>query len=259
MPRFEVKPDDLHRDLSRLWDHYESNWVALLGGEPLLHRDLVGVIDAVHEAAPGAKVSVVTNGTLLPKASPGFWEAIDGVQVCLYPGKELDRDELRHCRAQAREHGVPMVVTRIKTFRESYSELGTEDAALVRELFDGCLLKTGHSIAGGAFYKCPPSYFLPKAIDGVEDEGVPLDAVDLGERLRSYLAVAEPLSACSNCLGSAGRRFSQAQTGRAEFRGLQRRPTEDLLDRRLLRAPSRTRQRLKRFSPWYYRHERRLM
>jgi organic radical activating enzyme len=259
MPRLELAPDDLHRDLSRLWEHYDSNWVALLGGEPLLHRDLVGVIDAVRDAVAPARVSVVTNGTLLPQMSEAFWKAIDGVQVCFYPGKELGRDELRACRAKAAAHGVPMVVTRVDRFRESYSEIGTEDQALVRRIYEACALKTGHSIANGAFYKCPPSYFLPKAIGGLEDEGVRLDASDLGERLRAYLAASEPLSACGNCLGSAGRRFAQTQTARGEFRAHQQRPTEALLDARLLRPPSRWRSRLKRVSPRYYRHERRLM
>src|SRR5690242_1559574 len=52
LPRHELTAEALERDLSRLWRHYESAWVALLGGEPLLHRDLVGVIEAAHRAAP---------------------------------------------------------------------------------------------------------------------------------------------------------------------------------------------------------------
>jgi hypothetical protein len=262
LPRQELSAEAVHRDLSLLWGHYESNWVALLGGEPLLHRDLVNVIDAVRSAAPSARVSIVTNGTLLPRMTDAFWRAIGGVQVCLYPGKELSTDELRAARRKAREHGVPMVVTRIDTFRESYSELGTADDALVHEIYGACTLKQGHSIADGTFYKCPPAYFLPKVIEGLEHgdrAGVPLDDPDLGSRLRDYLADPEPLGACRNCLGTAGRRFAQTQTTRAAFRGHQQLATEELLDRRLLEPPPRVRARLAMLSPRYYRHERRLM
>ena len=261
LPRHELGPEDLERDLGRLWPHYESSWVALLGGEPLLHRDLVGVIEATHRAAPSARVAVVTNGTQLPRMSDAFWAAIDGVQVCLYPGKELGPEELRGCRAKADAHGVPMVVTRIDRFRESYSETGTADDALVGQIYDACELKFGHTIADGRFYKCPPSHFLPKVIDGLEPgaEGVLLDdEPDLGERLRAHLADNAPLQACRHCLGSSGRRFPQAQAPRAAFRELQRTATEGLLDRRLLRKPGRVRRQLVRLTPRYYR-ERRLM
>ncbi len=142
-----------------------------MGGEPLLHRDLVGVIEAVHAVAAPARVSVVTNGTLLPQMTDAFWRAIDGVQVCLYPGKELGREELRACGDKAKAHGVRLVATRINEFRESYSELGTEDEGLVREIYEACTLKTSHSIARGSFYKCPPSYFLPRVLDGARRRG----------------------------------------------------------------------------------------
>ena len=167
------------------------------------------------------------------------------MQVCFYEGKELGADELRVCRAQAKSHGVPMVVTPVDRFRESYSELGTSDQSLVRRIYDACSLKQGHSIADGRFFKCPPAYFLPKLLDGLEPEpGVELDnEPDLGERLRAHLADPEPLGACRNCLGTSGKRFRQGQTSRSEFRAHQQHPTEDLVDQRELRPPSRMRAR----------------
>jgi hypothetical protein len=189
-----------------------------------------------------------------------FWRAIDGVQVCFYAGNELGEEELQVCRGRARAHGVPIVVTPVTRFRESYTELGTADEGLVREIYSACTLRQSHAIADGRFYKCPPSYFLPKIVDGLDPEaGVALDGEpDLGERLRAYLGEGEPLGACRNCLGSSGKRFPQGQTGRSEFRSHQRRTTEELVDRRELRPPSRMRNRLRRVSPAYLR-ERRLL
>jgi Radical SAM superfamily len=260
LPRREASAEEVHRDLSRLWRHYEAGWVALLGGEPLLHRDLIEVIRAAKDAT-SARVSVVTNGLLLPRMPAAFWEAVDGVQVCLYPGKELAPAEVRDCRRRAREHAVPMVVTRVDRFRESYSETGTGDAALVERIYAACTLRHGHTIAAGHFYKCPPGYFLPKVLAGLEPGGgVRLDdGGDLGDRLRAHLGDPEPLAACGNCLGVSGRVFRQAQAPRAEFRALQQRTTEELLDPRRLKPPSRVRQRLTLLRPQYYLHERRLM
>lgn len=203
LSRHEMAAETVFRDLSRLWEHYESPWIALLGGEPLLHRDLVGVIEAARIAAFPARVAVVTNGTLLPRMPDAFWSAIDGVQVCLYAGKEIDRPALRRCRQQAKQHGVVMVVTRIDRFRESYSELGTADGDLVQRIYNSCEIKFAHTVASGRFYKCPPAHFLPRAIAGLAGagaDGVSLDdEPDLGERLREYLADSGPLEACRNC------------------------------------------------------------
>ena len=72
MPRFQLSADQVHHDLSLLWEHYRSGVVALLGGEPLLHRDLVAVIDAVQSLSAPPRVYVVTNGVLLPSMPAAF-------------------------------------------------------------------------------------------------------------------------------------------------------------------------------------------
>jgi cyclic pyranopterin phosphate synthase len=262
MPRREMSSDDVARDLGLLWEHYESRWVVLLGGEPLLHSNLAEVIDAVHAVTAPARVAVVTNGTLLARMPDAFWRAVDGVQVCLYPGKELERRVIRACRHKAKANGVAFRATWIDRFRESYSEVGTDDDELVGRIYAGCALKQGHTIANGTFYKCPPAYFLPKVVEprnpGVSD-GVPLAGPGLGARLREYLSTDEPLESCRNCLGSAGRSVPQSQTARSAFRSLQARPTAELLDVERLRPPAWTEQRLRKLRPRYYRHERRLI
>ena len=262
LPRRDVAPAAIFRDLSALAPHYHARWIRLLGGEPLLHKDILGAIAAARRSALPDRIAVVTNGVLLPRMPAAFWEAVDGVEVCLYPGKELGPDELRACRRRAKAHGVRLMVLRIDRFRESYSEVGTDDPALVQRIYDSCTLVGCHTVADGVFYKCPPAYFLPKLLGGSHaptDAGVRLDGEpDLRERLLDYLRDPEPLPTCQNCLGGAGRRFKHEQTARSEFRRLQSRPTEELVNRRYLRRPSRVRGGLVRLTPRYYREERRL-
>ena len=50
-PKDIADPETTARDLSRLARCYRANRVKLLGGEPLLHPDLVALADAVREAA----------------------------------------------------------------------------------------------------------------------------------------------------------------------------------------------------------------
>jgi organic radical activating enzyme len=236
LPRHLVEPDDVERDLSRLGEHYHARSIRLLGGEPLLHPRLLDVIAAARRSGVADGVCVVTNGVLLPRMPAEFWRAVTTVEVSLYPGKELTAPEQDACSERAAAAGVSLKLRRVDEFRESYSELGTRDRGLVQQIYDSCILRRNHTVAGGYFYRCPPSYFIPKlmTLDDVHD-GLRIEQdAGFGARLLRFLESSEPLGSCRNCLGSAGIRFPHGQTLRAEFRGRQQRPTEELLDRRYL-------------------------
>jgi organic radical activating enzyme len=239
LPRHAVEPESVARDLSILAAHYHAESIRLVGGEPLLHPELVDLVVAARATGVGGSVCIATNGVLLPRMPPEFWHAVDRVEVSLYPGKELSPDEQQWCREQAAAAGVDLRMGLIRQFRESYSELGTENDDLIRQIYESCVLAhrwRSHTIADGYFYKCPPSYFLPKLMR-VDDgrDGLRIEqAAGFRDRLLRYLESTEPLGSCRHCLGSSGKRFSHHQTARADFRVLQRRPTEELLDRRYL-------------------------
>src|SRR5438045_9060842 len=59
--------DVVARDLTTLAPSYHAKVVRLLGGEPLLHPDLGAVIDAVRGSGVCDRVTLVTNGVLLPR------------------------------------------------------------------------------------------------------------------------------------------------------------------------------------------------
>jgi organic radical activating enzyme len=239
LARHAVDPDVVGRDLSLLARHYRAQWIRLVGGEPLLHPALLDVIEATRRSGVGSTVCVVTNGVLLPGMPAAFWNAVDRVDVSQYPGKELSADDLAACTQRADAAGVELRVSRIHEFRESYSEVGTGDDLLVQRIYESCVLAhvwRNHTVADGFFYKCPPSYFLPKVLPlpGVHD-GIRIeDGPEFGRRLLRFLESQTPLASCRNCLGSSGARFAHGQTARAQFRERQRRPTEELVDEQYL-------------------------
>jgi len=237
-----VDPADVERDLSVLARHYRAKWVRLLGGEPLLHPDLLGVVDAVRRSGVAERIMLVTNGVRLPRVPSVLWASLDAVQVSQYPGHSLSSDALAECRSRARENCVSLWFREIDSFRESYSELGTSDDALVRRIYDSCEVAHKwqcHTVADGHFFKCGPSVFLhrtlPEALGDLRTDGVDLaDSDDLGRRLREYLESPDPLVACRNCLGTSGFTFAHEQVRRVSFRGLQNHRTEEMVDHRLL-------------------------
>jgi hypothetical protein len=233
-PKDIADPDATYRDLTRLARVYRPGRVKLLGGEPLLHPDLVALVDAVRATGITDNVTVVTNGVLLPRQSPEFWAAVDEVWVSAYPGYEPGEGELAQWRALSAEHGVEMTVHRYEQFRESHSEYGTEDLGLVRRIYNTCGIAhvwLCHAAINGVFYKCPESYFLPVLRGEDPRDGVVLtDDDDLGEQLLAHLNSPEPLYACRFCLGTVGLPFPHSQVKRREWRIPQQKPTEELID-----------------------------
>lgn len=239
LPRMVVDPAVLEHDLSLLAEHYRAHTVRLLGGEPLLHPGLDTIVEVVRRSGIGEMIRVVTNGVLLPRMPRSLWEAVDTVDVTMYPGHELTPEQLHSCRREADAAGTELLVSRRRMFRESYSEAGTDDVELIRRIYENCVIAhvwRSHTVANGVFYKCPQSYLLPKLFGRDPGlDGVALTEPDLARRLREYLASPDPLSTCGNCLGSAGRRFAHAQTRRAEFRRHQDTRAEELVDPHYLR------------------------
>jgi hypothetical protein len=242
MPRRVVSPQQIADDLGLLGRAYHARWVRLVGGEPLLHPNLLDVIEAARQTGIADRVSVVTNGVLLTKMDDEFWRAVDAIEVSLYPGKALDADAKRHCRELARRHDVDLRLVEIAEFRESFSVPGTSDDALVRRIYSRCEIAhvwRCHTVVDGYFYKCSPAYFLPKAIPACASydkaSGIQISASDeFSAELREYLDSPDPLPTCRHCLGTAGKRFAHTQVKRSDFAGQQNGSVEDLVSRRRL-------------------------
>src|SRR5262249_58572664 len=66
LPKHFVDPDALASDLTALARSYQVTVLRLLGGEPLLHPNLLDIMMAVRESHIAEKIEITTNGVLLP-------------------------------------------------------------------------------------------------------------------------------------------------------------------------------------------------
>lgn len=94
---FEEFYKDLVR-MSKLVDHIEV--IKLLGGEPFLSPILDQYIKAVGEIFPKSKVHVITNGLLISKATPEFWDVVYKnnvhIEVSVYPPTAKIIDQIKN-------------------------------------------------------------------------------------------------------------------------------------------------------------------
>jgi organic radical activating enzyme len=242
LPKYFVDPGSLCSDLTALSKSYRVNVLKILGGEPLLHPDLPEVLLAARESQIADRLEIWTNGLLLPRTDRRVWEAVDSIRISLYPGRSLKQDKLDACLDLARQHNVSLRYKHYQAFQESYSEQGTDDAELVQRIYTTCNNAHRwrcHTVADGWFFKCAQGYMIPKGIalgeQAISGNGIQIeDSPQFRDRLLSYLTSPDPLPACRNCLGSAGRYAGHQQVRRQEFRPAQDHPTEELIHPRLV-------------------------
>lgn len=253
--KYFMPPEQILKDLGLLAKYCQTRQVRLLGGEPLLHPELLQVIEAVRESGIGGIIRVVTNGILLNKMPELFWENVDQVQICLYPGVGIAPQQLKLFQQRATNFNVKLIIKYVNSFRESFSELGTGDKELIRRIFLTCQITHTwqcFTIHAGHFYRCSLSLLFPLYLPEMKLKDLPPDGLKLEEsplfsrRMQDFLRSDKPLAACEFCLGSVGKRFFPEQAAKVPFET--RRSSAELLDRRFLKFYDVFGNRS--FSPW---------
>lgn len=238
-----VSPDRVFHDLQTLAKFYRPAYIKLLGGEPLLHPELIQVIKAIRQSGISERIQICTNGKLLLKMPDIFWEQVNEISLSLYPGQEPGYNDIKKIQSKAKNFNVSLSLSHFDNFRESYTELGTTDTQLVRRIYSTCKIVhiwRCHTVADGYFYKCPLSFLIPKVISNENpklnhQDGIKItDSSEFGGNLLDYLQSSNPLLSCNHCLGSIGKLRPHEQTNRKTWRSLQSYPTEEMVDMKYL-------------------------
>lgn len=242
MNKYFVDPDQVLRDFSILAKYCHPQHVRLCGGEPLLHPRLLDVIDAVRKSGISECIRVVTNGTLLQRMPDIFWRKVDQIHISLYPAGRITPQKIRNFRRLAQKHKTVLVVRYVKRFRESFSDLGTTESDLVKRIYSTCQIAHTwrcQAIFDGYFYRCSPSIMISRLFQeqtkiSDETDGLKLERTEtFTDSLIKFLLRKEPLKACRYCLGTVGKRFSQAQGSYKD--SITPCSTEELIDWRYLK------------------------
>jgi MoaA/NifB/PqqE/SkfB family radical SAM enzyme len=79
--------DDFSKDMARLRFLTKGNIgrIKLMGGEPLLHPQILEFVKISRELFQDSEIIIVTNGILLSKQTPDFWETLHSFNVNISP------------------------------------------------------------------------------------------------------------------------------------------------------------------------------
>jgi len=182
--------------------------VKLMGGEPLLHPELIKILDIAGKYFSETDISIVTNGILLLKQEPIFWETCGKnnikVTITKYPiNLHFDKIEGR-----AKEHGTVLdyyetSATELKKMHKIPLNInGTED---VQTSFELCY-KSNNCIMldEGKIYTCATipyiKYFNKRFgtnLEVSENDYIDIHAVNNIEEIFDFLC--KPMPFCRYC------------------------------------------------------------
>ena len=144
--------------------------VNLLGGEPLLNKDICSIIELVRKTYPESLITIVTNGVGLLAQPLRFWEVCRSSRVrlnlTLYGPMVPKR---RMIEEKCVEKGVPLRVQEGNVFFARMVPEGVVDA---RRSFRFCR-KTTYCpyLREGRLYKCAQSYHIRDFSRAVKESG----------------------------------------------------------------------------------------
>lgn len=231
---------NIDEDLTRLaqWSH--ANILYLMGGEPLLHPDILEIIQHAKDSHLADKVVVVTNGLLLDKMPQAFWGELDELVLSQYPETtKFLSSNLYHYQVLATIHQTGFQIWYHRSFREVLARESTEDSVIVERIYATC--QNAHvgrcvTIKDGRIYRCPQAAFMSNVLLSKLFSSPSSDYVLIGttrhfaEELQAYLMSFRPLSACRFCLGSVGRCLPHQQVRKESLN----RSIESVLDYKFL-------------------------
>lgn len=217
LPARTMSVGEIRATCERLREVVRPDVLKIMGGEPLLHPDVGGVLRAVRESGVAPRIRLFTNGLLLRSLDDAAFAALDEITVSSYASAPVKADIVAETEERARRFDV---VLNVKTV-DAFSTVLTREArsgADVQATYDACWLRHRCLVVrSGVFYKCTRAayhadYHAHVAVDGRDHDaentqralGVPLDAPDFAARLALYLGSTEVIASCTHCLGSSG-------------------------------------------------------
>lgn len=204
---WKAEPKQIEKDLNHLSSILHTYAWGALGGEPLLHPDIVDILLIARESGIADKIEVWTNGLLLHKMPLYFWSyptPMDVIVLSVYEDKHDDKS-LNWIRDKCKDNGIDLEIKDERTwhnFRSNLEEVPTdEDGTKLK--FDNCFFRQFSRVASqGYFYTCCCSPNIPILLQGKEKgtDGVLIEGLTEQE-LNDYLTRSEPLGCCSICAG----------------------------------------------------------
>jgi len=236
---------DFEKQIAILSRHVHGEEFLILGGEPLLNKQILEYLRAVKQSGIADKTVLVTNGFLLPVQNDELYKTVDKITISFYPSLPLKKEVIDAARERCEKYSVELEIHDQPKFSMSIVGIKNEDKKLVDGIFNTCTVawtQRCYALHDGYVYRCSRAPFIAYKLlkqgivptDFSKEDGLKLeDADDFGARAEEYFNRTTPLKSCSYCLGSVGKRVEHRQLSKEEIKdeSWARHSISDSLDR----------------------------
>lgn len=210
-----VPYETIHRDLERLAEIMENDYIvkiAVMGGEPLLHPDLLKILQDVRRCFPHATIRLTTNGLLLLQQGEEFWRVCRENKVTIVNTKYPINLDFEKMQERAKEEGVTYKFFEgtgnhlvKKSFKKMINLKGDSDPV---ESFMNCSISNyGNFLMEGKLYGCPFSCQSNRIFNKKFDENLRITEKDylvlddIKDKSEIFEFAAKPKFYCRYCVG----------------------------------------------------------
>lgn len=189
------------KDMTRLSELFVNiPRMRILGGEPLLHPQVNSFVEASRKFFPKSKISLVTNGILLPSMDNSFYHALKtndiSLDITIYP---VVKDDLPSKMLLATKYEIPVEYQNVEYFSRFLNTTGDSDK---NQIHDQCWINYCTFLREGKIYPCciPALAYLPnKEFDwNIPNDGfIDIHSAVSGRDVLEF--IRQPVSACSYC------------------------------------------------------------
>lgn len=197
-------PAQVEHDLYHFGKIARTKRWAALGGEPLLHRDLVEILRVVRASGVAEDIAVWTNGIRLRRIGADFWQSFDSLFVSVYPGKLTD-DDVAWIERKCADEGKTLTIKDERHYPNwtRVIEEAPTDEASTQAKFSSCWWRTySRTLNYGYLFLCCPSPHIPQLLQGrpFGADGIAIEGLT-EQGMLDFLERTKPLGSCSLCAG----------------------------------------------------------
>ena len=185
---------------------YNINIFAIMGGEPLLHPQLIEIVKLSRKILKNTIILIYTNGINLEKLPEEFWELCQKENIEIILTKYKIKLNLKNIYKLVKKYNVKFFIEKNKEknffHKIKFNFEGTEDAYRShKNCFQG---QVCHQVENGILYKCP---IVPAArhFNKFFNENLPItekDGLILNKRLKKEDIIEyfdNPIPFCRYC------------------------------------------------------------
>lgn len=211
--------ESLKRDLKNLSKYLNSEFIRIVGGEPLLYPDFNNLLKIIKESNICDKICLVTNGIYLNKITDDDLKYLDKIEISLYPLANKLIEYVKQGAEILSLKGVKVRLLEYSDFRESIVLFETNNTNLIQQVYNTCQIAHNWrciTVDNDRLYRCPQSMIESEKQSNYSDSLKISEIEDIREVLY-FLENNEYLNSCSKCLGSVGKKFNHEQIKRNEW------------------------------------------